>query len=636
MTESILEASKKSQTHVFFGLFKRKSVVAIALLIILSGALWYFFSSEEEVSRAVVKKQNEWTVKKDDIKISIKSDGKVVAKDGVELSFSVSGDTLEVVETFVEEGGVVKKGDKIARVEADSLELSVRSAYASYQSALASYNDKIDGADSEEKVKSENDIKQAELSLEQAKISLERTKANAETAIKSAEDKIEEAKDKLDYDFEEDYENTIDKRYKDLITTLKSITISMEDILEDSDSVLGVDEGSLNDDFESMLGVKNRSTINDSENSYVEAKEFYSSLDADVIVLSDYSDHSDVDLVASDALVALDVFEDHLYDMQLLLNASLSSEDFSQNQLNSFKSSIASNRSSINSKISSLNSDIKNVSDAVEDLQEYKDDYEDNLADYHEDYQDALEDLEDVKEETARDIADAERNVETKELSLSEAKLNHEELLAPLTDSELASAKSQLTSAAVSLERAQNELEEATLVSPIDGEISRLNYKTGDTILKDDSQAVVSIINNDTLFIEVDIEEADINNLEVGQKAVAIFDALDDLELEGEISFISLTSETSNNGIVTYLVRVLFEDAKDSNVREGMTAYVDFITGGVEDVLVIPVDAVRNVNGSPSVQMQQSGEWSPVVTGFTDGDDVEIITGLSVGDKVLY
>jgi multidrug efflux pump subunit AcrA (membrane-fusion protein) len=142
-------------------------------------------------------------------------------------------------------------------------------------------------------------------------------------------------------------------------------------------------------------------------------------------------------------------------------------------------------------------------------------------------------------------------------------------------------------------------------------------------------------INDKTLFIEINVEEADINKLSVGQKANAAFDALDGTELEGEISFISMTSETSNNGIVTYSVRIVFEKGENDKVREGMTAYVEFITAGVGDVLVIPVDAVRNVGGKPSVELYD-GSRVEVVTGFTDGDYVEVISGLLLGDKIIY
>ncbi len=107
-----------------------------------------------------------------------------------------------------------------------------------------------------------------------------------------------------------------------------------------------------------------------------------------------------------------------------------------------------------------------------------------------------------------------------------------------------------------------------------------------------------------------------------------------ELRLEGEISFISLTSKTSNNGIVTYLVRVIFTKG-EHQIREGMTAYLDFVISEARDILIIPVASVRNVAGKPSVQAQ-SGEWAPVTTGFTDGKNVEVIGGLNAGDKILY
>ena len=90
-----------------------------------------------------------------------------------------------------------------------------------------------------------------------------------------------------------------------------------------------------------------------------------------------------------------------------------------------------------------------------------------------------------------------------------------------------------------------------------------------------------------------------------------------------------------NNGIVTYLVRVVIDNSSGSQIREGMTAFINFITAGVENVLTAPVDAVRNVDGKPSVESVNGG-WVPVTTGFTDGKYVEIISGLNVGDKIFY
>lgn len=179
-------------------------------------------------------------------------------------------------------------------------------------------------------------------------------------------------------------------------------------------------------------------------------------------------------------------------------------------------------------------------------------------------------------------------------------------------------------------------MEQATLTSPIDGIVSMLNYKKGDIILDSSTtKTVATIINNDTLFIEANIEEADISKLKVGDKAQVTFDAIDGVNLSGEISFISLTSETSSNGIVTYLVRVLLTNTSASQIREGMTAAIEFITAEAPGVLSVPVEAVHNVGGKPSVEMAD-GQYATVTTGFTDGKKAEIISGLKEGDIIIY
>ena len=223
-----------------------------------------------------------------------------------------------------------------------------------------------------------------------------------------------------------------------------------------------------------------------------------------------------------------------------------------------------------------------------------------------------------------------------REISLSQAKNDYNDLIAPATESDLASVRSQLTSAAIGVDKAKYNMEQATLTSPIEGVVSQLNYKKGDIILSDSSaKSMATIINNDTLYIEVNIEEADISKIKVGQKAKATFDAVEGLTLEGDVTFISLTSQTSSNGIVTYLVRVALAKASESQIREGMTASVEFITSEAPNVLAIPVAAVRNIGGKPSVE-KTDGTIANVVTGFTDGKKVEIVSGLNAGDSIVY
>jgi len=612
MTESILEESKKAKRNNIFGflkVFKKKKVfIPIGLVLLVFLGFNLFFGSEKKVEKEVVSE--EYSVKKDDLQISVESDGKVVAEHGVELSFSVSGNTLEVEDVFVNEGDKVLKGDKIAQVKTDSLELSFNSSYANYQSALASYQERIAGPTDQEKLEAQFKIEQAELSLEQAKNSLEETTRNSQEDVADAKELYEENSSIEDSEIVEDV-------YDDLIVIIKSIIISTDNMLRDSDEVLGIDDESLNNSFENLLGVRDSSSLNLASNYYRTSKNKKDNLDLYSLILNSSSSYNEIDQAAELTQELLSSMETHLYYMQNLLNATITSTDFSQSELDSFKSTITSNRNSLNSKITLLNTDIDDVADAKDLVGDYKKDYDNAIAD------------------TNRDINDGEVNVRNKEIALETYQLDYEDLIASLTNYELASAKSSLTSASVNLEKARLALEDSVLESPIDGEVALLNYKKGDIILTDNSDPFVVILNNDTLFIEVDIEEADINELKVGQKAYATFDALDELKLEGQISFISLTSNTSNNGIVTYLVRVIFENNSDYQIREGMTSFIDFVISEVNDVLTIPVSAVENVNGNPSVE-NINNEWVEVITGFTDGKYVEIISGLVEGDKILY
>lgn len=633
---SILEESKRSRGAGKFKITKKKIIILVVILSVLSSA--YYFFSKKDTEKTTVS-QKEWTVKKDNLKISIESDGKVIAEDGVELSFSVSGNNLEVKEVFIKEGDKIKKGDKIATVKTETLELNVRTAYSNYLSALADYNQTMDGATQEQISDAKDGITSAEISLNQAKINLEDTKQSAEESVRNAEDAIydaendlKDAKENLDDNQNELSSEDVSDAYESLVDTIKSINISLDNILKKSDEIIGMDDKQINDIFENILGAKNSSSLNQAKSSYSKSKSELEELDSLVVLLNFNSPYSEIDITADQTVLALQEFEKHLYHMNLTLEATITSSDFSQSELNSFVSTINLNRISVNTKITAINTKIEAVDDAKDNLDDYITDYENAERDLN----NVKEDLVNTKEDVERNIENSEATIKSRELSLEQAKRNYNDLIAPLTKKELTSARSNLTSASVNLEKAQNELENATILSPIDGEVARLNYKTGDIIVDNsNSDPMAVIINNNTLFIEVDIEEADINKIKIGQIVYATFDAMDSLMLNGEVSFISLTSKTNNNGIVTYLVRIVIMNKGDNEIREGMTVFVDFVTAEAKNVLIIPVSAVKNVKNAPSV-LNSNKEWISVVTGFTDGKNVEIIKGLNIGDKIVY
>ena len=622
MAESILEESKKSKKRGFFGFIFSKKFLIIAIIILVAAGAGYYFYGRNTKNQTTVVQQKKYTVAKEDLKISVSASGKVVAKDGVELSFPVSGN-LEVDNVYVKEGDKIKKGDKIASVKTETLEFELRSAYNNYQSALATYNSKIESATASEIAKSKAAIEQAQVSLDQAKISLEQTKVNQAQNITNAEDTLETAQDNLKLNTNASDSEIVRSAYSDLASNIKSINITLQKILRDSDGVIGVDEQSINDEFENVLGAKDSGSLSGAKDSYSRAKSLRNDIDSRIVALST-NNTSEIDAVAAKMESVLSAFQDHLYNMQKMLDATITFTGLSQSKLDGFKSTVSSNRSSINSAISSLDNSVQAVVDAKLSLKKFQTAYDK-----------AQQDLEITKNQATQNIKNSENSVKSREISLTQAQQDYQDLIAPISSSDLASARAQLTSASIGVDKAKYNYEQATLTSPIDGVVSMLNYKQGDIILSDSAKTMATIINNDTLYIEANIEEADISKLKVGDKAQVTFDAVDGVKLTGEVSFIAMTSDTSANGIVTYLVRVLLTNTGENQVREGMTATIEFVTSEAAGVLAVPVAAVRNVGGNPSVE-KMDGSFATVVTGFTDGKKVEVISGLNAGEIIVY
>lgn len=623
MAQSILEESKRARSGFFGKIFKNRVLLLIIIVVLVASSSYYYYTQQKK-NLITVAVQTKTAVKRETLKISTSSSGKVVAKDGVALSFPVSGN-LEVSQVYVKEGDKVKKGDKIASVKTQSLEFDLENAYASYQSALANYNSKKIPPTQNEIKNSQALIDQAQISLEQSNISLEQTKSTVAQSVNNAQINLQTATNNLKLFQDTGDSQIIRDAYVSLTNTLKSLDITIQRTLSDSDAIVGVDNTSINQDFKFVLGVQDASSYNNAKSSYLNVKNLQLSLES-LVNNIDSSNYSSVDSLATQAEKTLSALQSHLNDMQKLLNTTITATGLTQSKLDGFKSTISSNRSSINSTISSLTSANLAVRSAKSNVDSFQ------IA-----YDKAVNDLKVAQTQGDQSIKTATIAVKSRQISLEQAKLSYAELIAPALESDLAAAQSQLTSAAINVDKAKYNMSQATLTAPIDGVVAQLNYKQGDMILSSDTTAksMATIINNDTLYVEVNIEEGDISKLKVGQIANVSFDAIDGLTLNGDVTFISLTSTTNSNGIVTYLVRVAIPKASENNVREGMTSNVEFITAQAQNVLSIPVAAVRNIGGKPSVE-KADGTIANVITGFTDGKKVEVISGLNEGDAIVY
>ncbi|NHX27201.1 efflux RND transporter periplasmic adaptor subunit, partial [Escherichia coli] len=158
---------------------------------------------------------------------------------------------------------------------------------------------------------------------------------------------------------------------------------------------------------------------------------------------------------------------------------------------------------------------------------------------------------------------------------------------------QIADADRALAEATLDLTRA--DLEKAVILSPIKGVILERDADAGQIVASALSAPTLFTIAEDLASMElrVDVDEADIGLVGVGNRAVFTVDAYDEESFPALITLIRYAPE-STEGVVTYKA-VLSIDNSHLRLRPGMTATADIIVQELDDVLMVPNAALRFV-----------------------------------------
>lgn len=149
---------------------------------------------------------------------------------------------------------------------------------------------------------------------------------------------------------------------------------------------------------------------------------------------------------------------------------------------------------------------------------------------------------------------------------------------------------------------------------------------------------IYSIAAREMMTIEITVDELDIRNLKVGDKASVTLDAIPGQSFDGEITAIG-EEGTYDGGNTKYTVTVSVP--KIEQMYTGMSAGI-IVMIREEEYMTIPVASLVEENGKTYVYTMYDEEkgtldgLKEVTTGVSDGEDVQIVSGLSEGDKVYY
>lgn len=180
--------------------------------------------------------------------------------------------------------------------------------------------------------------------------------------------------------------------------------------------------------------------------------------------------------------------------------------------------------------------------------------------------------------------------------------------------------------------------QDGAVLAPFDGLVCSVEYDE-ELVVDGMETSLLTLTPNESVEVTISISESNILSLEVGQKATVTVSSVGEEVYEGVVTEVSKTAN-STSGVTFYSAVVEFP--KSDDMLSGMTAEADIQIQGVENVILVPVDAVHQtrdicfVYTSYDAETQQYGGMTDVTTGLWGDDYVEITSGLNVGDTVYY
>ena len=571
---------------------KKFIALAAVLVVAAAGAAAYYMQKEPEKTEVAYR---QYTVERGNVTVGTTESSSISLKRET-IKFPVS---TTVEQIFVKEGQSVKAGEPLMQLNLDEI-----------KAGLVTY---------------ELQVKMAQLELEQAKLDQQSKMLKAEQTYKTAvlEGELAASSQSI----------TISNLEKQLADAEEEL----EDLVEDLHTYRDY-EDNYDDDYDKV--------------TYWQTKmESYDAL---------YDEYM---RKYNDALH----YESEVKELKKELAAELSKPDSEQDEdrIEFLEESIKDGEAAIGGMDS--DSLYRMAQDAYEDYQNAREKYNDRYADFRDDYDIEYGDDEELEEK----IEELEKKVKDAGIALQEAMIKQQtgalsaEQTKALTELSAQTALAQYNLTELQLSQQVDEAQEiydqtvrqindikesiaddGIVYAPCTGMIVSINLEEGDDFEvtydedKDTLNEVTLLTMTDisSVYVPITISEEDILNVYIGQQANVTMNAFEGRTFDAEVDTISVEAARSGAATVSYTVMIRYIGENELDMYEGMSAETTLLQRQAQDVLYVNNQAITNTDGVATVsRLKDDGttETVNVKTGFTNGQYVEIISGLEQGDVVV-
>lgn len=206
---------------------------------------------------------------------------------------------------------------------------------------------------------------------------------------------------------------------------------------------------------------------------------------------------------------------------------------------------------------------------------------------------------------------------------------------------DLKSARERLTQSEAQLEQIKDQLSNTKIVSPIDGVVTSLDIKVGETAIASSTNipgsSLMTIANPASIYTEVLVDEADVANIEIGQRVEIVAIAYPDEPMIGEVRYIANTAKIApgRQGL-SFTVKIDIVDAGGVTLRPGMSCRAEIFTRQDQQVAAVPIQAIlfeedrAALRSDYFVFVNDNGvaRKTRIEVGISDDEYQELITGI--------
>jgi HlyD family secretion protein len=268
-------------------------------------------------------------------------------------------------------------------------------------------------------------------------------------------------------------------------------------------------------------------------------------------------------------------------------------------------------------------------------------------------------------------------------VSESEARLAQARSQESQSRQQLDSAQKRIAQVRAALMRYSDVLEKYFVTSPIDGIITNLPVRKGETVVpgvqNSAASTIMTVADMSLITAEVKVDETDIVNVQIDQVADVTIDAIPNQIFKGHVTEIGNTAILRSTGLAASQSAVSSQEAKDfkvvvaldnppDSIRPGLSCTGKIVTATRQRALTVPIQALtvrqrgeldtaaanKNKAAKPEAKLDPAAEkakkeeltgvfvvrngkaeFQKVSTGITGSTDIEVLTGLNDGDEIV-